>query len=149
MTTENYVLYDVGRIFKLSAALYRLLPRVLRNSAKIAHYASVNVARLMPSGRAMFSERERHIDDIGISVECVALDDVASKADFIKIDTDGRELDILKGAKKLIQNGVQTIVEFSDFQYQSLDVLWRDAHTFTAELGFRPYVIRKDGSLGP
>ncbi len=109
----------------------------------------VNAACGSTSGRAMFSEQERHIDEIGISVECVALDDVVSKADFIKIDTDGRELDILKGAKKLIQNGAQTIVEFSDFQYQSLDVLWRDAHTFMAELGCRPYVIRKDGSLGP
>jgi FkbM family methyltransferase len=246
---------EAGNLFRFISLIYRLLPRPLRNSAKIAHHASVFVSRFMSnnrmivatpggkmciaanhpadiqrawgvwevdlqsyikkhlrpghifvdvgahrgtytimashlvggsgkviaiepfadhyeclmqtaaqspyknielfnmacgsiSGQAMFSEKERHVDDTGIQIPIAALDDIIASADFVKIDTDGRELDVLKGARKLIDNGASVIVEFSDFPYQPIDELWRDIRDFMANLGYSPYVIKKDGTVG-
>ena len=100
------------------------------------------------SGTVLFSEKECHVDDVGEAISCIALDDVVPRADFIKIDTDGRELDVIRGAKKLIQDGTQIIVEFSDFAYQPLDRLWVETKSFMSDLGCHAYVIRKDGSIG-
>ena len=124
----------------------------LRHTAGQSPYKNIklfNAAGGRSSGDAKFSERERHIADVGIQVSLVALDDIISRASFIKIDTDGNELDVLQGARKIIENGTQVIVEFSDFPYQPIDALWYDIREFMANFGYKPYVIKKNGSVGP
>jgi len=66
--------------------------------------------------------------------------------DFLKLDTQGSELDVLRGAQETLQRyviGVQVEVEFSRL-YES-QPLFRDVDAFLAERGFTLFKLRRAG----
>ena len=56
---------------------------------------------------------QHNIDDSGeIKVECFPLDDVVKNVNFIKIDTEGYEVQVLNGMKQLLKNKPIIVLEF-------------------------------------
>jgi len=84
-----------------------------------------------------------------LKVKTIRLDTAASKygfmdAGFIKIDTQGTELDILKSGKSLLENsvvGIHTEVEFHEFY--SGQSLFSEVDSFLRSLGFSLFDLEK------
>ena len=56
---------------------------------------------------------EHQISDNGhIDVDCIRLDDYIKSADFIKLDVEGYEIEILKGMQNLLQKNIILMSEF-------------------------------------
>jgi FkbM family methyltransferase len=72
----------------------------------------------------------------GESVDVVPLDDELTTADFIKIDVEGMELDVLKGAEGLISRSRPWIyIEVQHYNRAAFDA-WMQAHRYRAEKAF-------------
>lgn len=56
----------------------------------------------------------QHTVDIDgdLEVRCMKLDDIVEKADFIKIDAEGYEVEILNGMKEILKKDIKLFVEF-------------------------------------
>ena len=88
----------------------------------------------------------------GVEVEAARLDDLLPDAvvDVLKIDVEGGEPLVLRGARNLIERspGLVAVVEFRDAQHVSgqgpLDVL-----DFYESLGFELCLLRRSGALQP
>lgn len=84
-----------------------------------------------------------------LKVKTIGLDTAASKygfedASFIKIDTQGTELDILNSGKSLLENsviGIHTEVEFHEFY--SGQSLFSEVDSFLRSLGFSLFDLEK------
>ena len=84
-------------------------------------------------------------------VECVTLDQYCAdknidKIDFIKIDTEGHELSVLKGGKRLISEGRIEVVQF---EFNEMNVLSRSFlrdFYFILE-GYSFFRLREDGLI--
>ncbi len=98
-------------------------------------------------GVSRLTSSSPHLDQIGdLEIEIYSIDDVVDNADIIKIDTDGSEYEVVLGAEKLIDNGCQIVIEFSDFQYQSVDEVYTKINEFLKNKGYSAYVIQYDGT---
>ena len=72
----------------------------------------------------------------GESVDVVPLDDELAEADFLKIDVEGMELDVLKGAKRLVaQSRPWIYIEVQHYNRAAFDA-WMQAHGYRAEKTF-------------
>ena len=87
------------------------------------------------------------------TVAAVALDDYADASTpgpihVIKIDTEGHELAVLKGATRILQHR-QTVVlvEIRSPHLQRAGVTRDDVYSFMSQLGYQPFAIRNDGTL--
>ncbi len=97
-----------------------------------------------------FPDADRHqvVESIRFSQDTVdSLDNILKKhgldADFLKIDTQGSELDILEGAERSLENifGVELEVEFLPL-YEG-QALFPDVHSFMTHRGFVLYDLRR------
>ena len=70
-------------------------------------------------------------------VDVVPLDSLDINGDFIKIDVQGAELDVLKGGKKTISNAKFLLLELSFLDYNLKAPLIDDVLCETRKLGFR------------
>ena len=81
-------------------------------------------------------------------VKCDLLDNLMSKEtiDFLKIDTEGSELRILQGAKKLLKkkNILMIKTEFVMFKYYQNHKLLGDLHLYLNDLDYRLIFIDQD-----
>lgn len=70
------------------------------------------------------------------------------RIDYLKIDVEGHELDVLMGAADLLRRGAILAVQF-EFGGCNIDTrtYFRDFYTFFAQAGFDIYIIRRGGSL--
>lgn len=70
-------------------------------------------------------------------MEVQTLDSLGVKADFIKIDVQGAELDVIKGGKETIKNAKLLLLELSFLDYNLKAPLIDDVLEETRKLGFR------------
>lgn len=95
---------------------------------------------------------EAHVSDAGEEVEVVTLDEWGAhlgRLDFIKIDVEGFELDVLRGASGLLQRFRPAIVcEVTVFSEERYGVPPAASFAFLRALGYRGHVWR-EGRLVP
>lgn len=91
-----------------------------------------------------------------VQVEIVTLDAIASrlgmtKIDFIKLDVEGAELDVLKGALEVLQTNPRPVllVEVYDIRTQPWGYKAREIVIFLDQLGYRWFELLSDGSILP
>jgi len=76
------------------------------------------------------------------SIECIDLDSFVAvqnikKVHFMKIDTEGSELSILRGAKKMLMRDHPVIVmEYNTINMKQCGVLKQDIHEFLMDMGY-------------
>lgn len=67
------------------------------------------------------------------------LDDVVSKSyEFIKLDTQGSELDIMKGGTKTINDAKYVLIETSIIEYNENAPLKKEIFNYMLSIGFKP-----------
>ncbi len=95
-----------------------------------------------PDGRARQTYTELHTGVVKTEeVRCRALDQVVGDEtiDFLKLDVEGAELRVLKGAKRLLESGRVLFIksEFVCFGYYDEHPVFGEQHAFLNEPGFR------------
>lgn len=83
------------------------------------------------------SDRWKIIDTMSMKV--APLDDLNINAHFIKIDTQGSELDILKGARKTLTSVLGLEIEVSFHEIYENQPLFEDVKNFLKDYGFEFY----------
>ena len=76
------------------------------------------------------------VEGEGESVDVVALDDELDAADFLKIDVEGMELDVLKGAEHLIERSRPWIYIEVQRHNRTAFEAWMQAHRYRADKAF-------------
>jgi FkbM family methyltransferase len=91
-----------------------------------------------------------------VPVEVVTLDSIASKlgltkVDFVKLDVEGAELDVLKGAGGLLRTIPRPVllVEVYDIRTQPWGYKAREIVEFLDQKGYRWFELLSDGSVRP
>jgi len=91
-----------------------------------------------------------------VRVEVYPFDDVAptlglTKVDFVKLDVEGGELDVLKGALRLFKTIPRPVllVEVYDIRTQPWGYKAREIVEHLSHLGYRWFEILSDGSIRP
>jgi len=77
-------------------------------------------------------------------VDCIALDDFfkkKEKIDLLKIDTQGNELNVLKGSKKLLKNIKFIRLELMFYDYYEKSYLFSDIELFLKKFNFKIFNI--------
>jgi FkbM family methyltransferase len=103
----------------------------------------LNPKNLDCTGTSYYKERTRHYkNSIEIKKKTYTLDQVVDKKyDIIKIDTQGSELDIIKGGLKTIQNCSYLITEVPVLQYNEGSPLFDEIIDYMNNIGFSDYEI--------
>lgn len=105
-----------GRIFNY--ALYRASQKIALNLTKDRGCSSIYKPNM--DFLSEFPEADRYIVEDSVTVKAISLDEMFQKAklrdiDFIKIDVQGAELDVLKGGQRFLKEyilGMEIEVEF-------------------------------------
>ena len=98
------------------------------------------------TGTSYYKERTRHYkNSIEVKKNTYTLDevveDIDKKYDIIKIDTQGSELDIIKGGLKTVQNCSYLIMEVPTLQYNEGSPLFDEIIEYMNNIGFSDYEI--------
>ena len=90
-------------------------------------------------GASFYKEDTQHFDGtISVEKDIVTLDSLKlPPQDFIKIDTQGSEVDIIKGGQNTIKNARFLLIECSFVEYNEGGCLIDDVIRETQKLGFR------------
>lgn len=103
----------------------------------------VNSNNPKSTGNSFYPEQTFHFKNNTkiIDVEVIRLDDFFKDRvfDFVKIDTQGSEHDIIEGGKDLIKKAKFLLTEVSFFPYNKNSKLANDIIPLITSLGFRPY----------
>ena len=106
----------------------------------------LNPNNLDCTGTSYYKERTRHYkNSIEVKKNTYTLDevveDIDKKYDIIKIDTQGSELDIIKGGLKTAQNCSYFIMEVPTLQYNEGSPLFDEIIEYMNNIGFSDYEI--------
>jgi FkbM family methyltransferase len=106
----------------------------------------LNPNNLSCTGTSYYKERTRHYkNSIEVEKNTYTLDevvkDINKKYDIIKIDTQGSELDIIKGGLKTVQNCSYLIMEVPTLQYNEGSPLFDEIVEYMNNIGFSDYEI--------
>lgn len=106
----------------------------------------LNPNNLDCTGTSYYKERTRHYkNSIEVKKNTYTLDevveDIDKKYDIIKIDTQGSELDIIKGGLKTVQNCSYLIMEVPTLQYNEGSPLFDEIIEYMNNIGFSDYEI--------
>jgi FkbM family methyltransferase len=107
----------------------------------------LNPKNLSCTGTSYYKERTRHYkESVEIIKNTYTLDEVIEeidnkKYDIIKIDTQGSELDIIKGGLKTVQNCSYLIMEVSTLQYNEGSPLFDEIVEYMNSIGFSDYEV--------
>lgn len=77
-------------------------------------------------------------------VDCISLDDFFKKnkrVDLLKIDTQGNELNVLKGSKKLLKNVKFIKLELMLYDYYEKNYFFSDIELFLKKFNFKIFNI--------
>lgn len=98
------------------------------------------------TGASYYRENTRHYTDDKITVEkkqTDTLDNIFSRDekpcnfDFIKIDTQGSEIDIMRGGKNLMQKAKYVLLEVSHIEYNLGSPMMKDTDGYMKSIGFQ------------
>lgn len=106
----------------------------------------LNPKNLSCTGTSYYKERTRHYkNSIEVKKNTYTLDevveDIDKRYDIIKIDTQGSELDIIKGGLKTVQNCSYLIMEVPILQYNEGSPLFDEIIKYMNNIGFSNYEI--------
>ncbi len=106
----------------------------------------LNPKSLSCTGTSYYKERTRHYkNSIEVKKLTYTLDEVieevGKKYDIIKIDTQGSELDIIKGGLTTVQNASYIIMEVSKVQYNEGSPLFDEVVEYMGNIGFSDYEV--------
>jgi hypothetical protein len=106
----------------------------------------LNPNNLDCTGTSYYKERTRHYkNSIEVKKNTYTLDevveDIDKKYDIIKIDTQGSELDIIKGGLKTVQTCSYLIMEVPTLQYNEGSPLFDEIIEYMNNIGFSDYEI--------
>jgi hypothetical protein len=99
------------------------------------------------SGDSFYRENTNYYSDDSVIMEKVqttTLDDIFTNNetfDFIKIDTQGSELDILRGGVNTIRDAYAILLEVSIYEYNLGGPKKEDVVSFMSNLGFNKQVV--------
>ena len=98
------------------------------------------------TGSSYYKEVTRHYKEcIEVKKRTVKLDDIFKETctiyDIIKIDTQGSELDIIKGGIKCIKSASYVILELSKKEYNEGSPLFEEVVMFMNKNGFNEYDV--------
>jgi len=99
----------------------------------------VNPLEQHGGGSSFYKENTKHFANPSeYEKDIVTLDSMELEPhDFVKIDTQGTELDILKGGKKTISKAKYLLLELSFVEFNQGGPLIDDILAYTREIGFR------------
>ena len=106
------------------------------------------------TGNSVFIEKTRYFDDSHlVKLPMMTLDELVEKKklkniDFIKIDTQGSELNILKGGKKTLKMAEFVLLETQNLEYNSNAPFTEDVIIAMKDYGFRLFDILEIHYLG-
>jgi FkbM family methyltransferase len=106
----------------------------------------LNPNNLSCTGTSYYKERTRHYkNSIEVKKNTYTLDevveDIDKKYDIIKIDTQGSELDIIKGGLKTVKDSSYIIMEVPTLQYNEGSPLFDEIVKYMNNIGFSDYEI--------
>jgi FkbM family methyltransferase len=99
------------------------------------------------TGDSFYRENTHYYRDDAViqeTVQTTTLDEIFTNGetfDFIKIDTQGSELDILRGGTNTIRNATAFLLEVSVFEYNLGGPKKEDVVKFMSDLGFTKQVV--------
>lgn len=82
-----------------------------------------------------------------VSVKTVTLDDYGMSPQWVKIDTEGAEIAILRGARKLLAGDTSFLVELHPYAWPEFGVTFEDLQAVVAESGRRMRYLDRDEPL--
>lgn len=106
----------------------------------------LNPNNLSCTGSSYYKEVTNHYKkSIEVEIDTYTLDEVIQEVgkmyDIVKIDTQGSELDIIKGGVKVIQNASYVILEVPVLQYNEGSPLFDEVIQYMNDIGFKKYEI--------
>lgn len=106
----------------------------------------LNPKNLTCTGTSYYKEKTRHYNEsVEVKVQAYTLDEVTEKVgktyDIIKIDTQGSELDIIKGGLKTVKESSYIIMEVPTLQYNEGSPLFDEVIEYMNNIGFENYEI--------
>jgi len=106
----------------------------------------LNPKNLSCTGTSYMKEKTRHYENsIEVKKETFTLDEVVNEVgktfDIIKIDTQGSELDIVRGGLKTVEGSSYIIMEVPILQYNEDSPLFDEVVDFMNRIGFSKYEI--------
>lgn len=115
---------------------------------KVNFYLSLLVDR-KNTGASYFKEKTRFYDEGSYTTEVIeteTLDDLFTEGffEFIKLDTQGSELDILKGGVNLVRKASYLSVEVAVQEYNDSAPMKDDVFSYLESIGFIPEVMTED-----
>lgn len=140
-----------GQAFEPVPALAaRLRQHIDENGVRdvVVHEVALGDARqsvpffAVPDGNTGVSSLARHRDDsVEIRVDVVPLDDVVERADVLKIDVEGAEILVLRGARRLLSSNAAPIIffEINEQLCARFGATSRDVKELLAEFGYGIY----------
>jgi len=116
-----------------------------KNSSELSGFYKIN-KNSKDHIRLRSSERNKILKEINFSysVNCMSLDDIFKKKidiDLLKIDTQGNELNVLKGSKKLLKNIKFIKLELMLYDYYEISYSISDIELFLKKFNFKIFNI--------
>ena len=162
---------DTGRVYAFEpnqAIFLRLKENVELNAAGNVFLVPKAVAAESKTMR-FYPPSEETCQDIGsllpaqgtssnteVEVEAVSLDDFCDmngieRVDFLKVDAEGYDLEVLKGAVRMMARNPNLVVmaEIVESLLKQVQTTPADFYDFMEKRGFKPYVVTKTGRLRP
>ena len=95
------------------------------------------------TGSSYYKENTHHYDDCDvIEKDLIKLDDLTNESyDIIKIDTQGSEIDVIKGGINVILNSKYVLLEVATKQFNIGSPLFDDVVSYMKSIGFGSYEI--------
>jgi len=118
-----------------------------KDKKKVLFFIADPKATDITTGNSRYMEKTRYFnEDLKINLPMTTLDGLVKKKklkniDFIKIDTQGSERDILKGGKKVIKRAEFILLETQNLEYNSGAPFMEDIIIDMKDYGFRLFDI--------
>jgi FkbM family methyltransferase len=120
--------------------------KLLGNENKIVDFFKIKEFNYHGTGNSIYKENSRHYQNenyITEQLEMIRLDDMLSEdldIDLVKIDTQGSELDIIRGGLNRVTKAKYILLEVAITEYNSGAPQFDEVIQFMSELGYTEYV---------
>ncbi len=130
-----------------------LASRIILNQSFVSYESKDSVNIKVFSSWPVVGSEDKHAIHQGVlksgdNIPSIRLDDYCTNAqlervDFVKIDTDGYEWDVLRGSKEMLKKyKPQVIFEIGIYVMQEKGISFSDYEDFFTDLGYRLYTVK-------